>query len=323
MGIPHTYEYVKEFIEISGDKLISETYEDSRDKLQIRCAQCGLIYEIIFKRYQKGFRHTKCLKKDLRTKEYIDLMIPRTNIIRTPSKPCQEIECMICHEIFKQKNSRQKICSKECNIALLSSRKGTGYCVETGRMGGLASARKQVRRSKNEIHFGDLCQEKFSNVLFNETMFDGWDADIILPDMKIAISYNGAWHYKQIRKGHSLSQVQCRDRIKDDIIKRYGYVHYVVKDMGSVNKKFVKTEFTKFLEFIKQEKIQITESMLVSPDKLKEIKLLRQQRQENNRLEKLSNAVSNESKKQENDLGFQKTEVPITPKKFILKIVSD
>ena len=38
-------------------------------------------------------------------------------------------------------------------------------------------------------------------------MFNGWDADIILPDYKIAILYNGKWHYEEISKQVSLIQI--------------------------------------------------------------------------------------------------------------------
>ena len=47
-----------------------------------------------------------------------------------------------------------------------------------------------------------------------------WDADIIIHDYKIAILWNGAWHYKQISKNSSLIQIQNRDVIKINEIKK-------------------------------------------------------------------------------------------------------
>lgn len=38
-------------------------------------------------------------------------------------------------------------------------------------------------------------------------MFNGWDADIIIEDLKIAILWNGKWHYEKITEKHSVSQV--------------------------------------------------------------------------------------------------------------------
>ena len=80
----------------------------------------------------------------------------------------------------------------------------------------------------------------------NEQFFDGWDADVIIHSEKTAILWNGIWHYKQILKTQSLKQVQTRDRIKTSIIEKYGYVPYVIKDMGKYNKAFVEQEFEIF-----------------------------------------------------------------------------
>lgn len=48
-----------------------------------------------------------------------------------------------------------------------------------------------LRRSKNEIEFCKLCEEYFDNVKHNESIFNGWDADIIIEDIKFAVLWNG------------------------------------------------------------------------------------------------------------------------------------
>lgn len=116
---------------------------------------------------------------------------------------------------------------------------------DNGKMGGKISANNQNKRSKNEIYFGNLCKTMFNNVEFNIPFFNGWDADVILHDIKLAILWNGPWHYKQIKKGHSLTQVQNRDRIKHREIINNGYIPYVIKDNGKYSKKFVNNEFNK------------------------------------------------------------------------------
>ena len=117
-----------------------------------------------------------------------------------------------------------------------------------GRIGGKISAALNVRRSKNEIYFADLCIELLGDkeVLTNEPMFDGWDADVIIPKYKLAILWNGIWHYQKVREKHSLEQVQSRDRIKAKIIEKYDYKLYIIKDMGRYNKKFVEEQFNIF-----------------------------------------------------------------------------
>jgi hypothetical protein len=117
------------------------------------------------------------------------------------------------------------------------------------RLGGRASVNAQNRRSKNEVAFADLCIEQFDDVLLNDPMFNGWDADIIINDLKVAILWNGAWHYKKITEKHSVKQVQNRDRIKIKEIERAGYVPYVIKDMGKHSMEKVTSEWSGFIEW--------------------------------------------------------------------------
>jgi len=158
--------------------------------------------------------------------------------------------CMNCGNkfIINYANRHQKYCSKKCAaIFIANTEKGKNQ----RRINGLKSSKSQSRRSLNEIYFSELCNKKFKNVLTNKPIFNGWDADIILPDLKLAILWNGKWHYKKITKKHSLKQVQNRDKIKIKEIKNLNYIPYIIKDMGRENKKFVEKEFKKFLKYIK------------------------------------------------------------------------
>ena len=112
-----------------------------------------------------------------------------------------------------------------------------------------------LRRSKNEIEFCKLCEEYFDNVKHNESIFNGWDADIIIEDIKFAVLWNGPWHYKQITKSHSVKQTQNRDKIKIKEIKESGWTPYIIKDIGKANKDFVKEKFDEFLKYLKENTI--------------------------------------------------------------------
>lgn len=112
-----------------------------------------------------------------------------------------------------------------------------------------------LRRSKNEIEFCKLCEEYFDNVKHNESIFNGWDADIIIEDIKFAVLWNGPWHYKQIMKSHSVKQTQNRDKIKVKEIEECGWTPYIIKDMGKANKDFVKEKFDEFLKYLKENSI--------------------------------------------------------------------
>ena len=120
-------------------------------------------------------------------------------------------------------------------------------------------SQSKTRRSKNEIYFAELCKQYFINVLENKALFNGWDADVILENEKIAILWNGKWHYEKITKKHSVKQVQNRDKIKIKEIKNLGYEPYIIKDMGKYNRKFVEQQFEIFKRYCGLEKIAISE----------------------------------------------------------------
>lgn len=150
--------------------------------------------------------------------------------------------CMECGISFiPKKKNREKCCSVDCKKKVL---------IKNGNIGGIKSAISQNRRSKNEIYFYNLCKKEYNEVLNNETLFNGWDADIIILNYKIAVLWNGKWHYEKITKNHSIKQVENRDRIKIKEIESCGYIPYVVKDMGRENKDFVEKEFEKLTGYI-------------------------------------------------------------------------
>lgn len=84
----------------------------------------------------------------------------------------------------------------------------------------------------------------------NEPNKPRWDADIIIHTLKVAILWNGIWHYKQIGKRQSLKQVQNRDKMKLASIVANGYTPFIIKDMGAHDKTFVQEQFKLFLEWL-------------------------------------------------------------------------
>lgn len=158
------------------------------------------------------------------------------------------ISCKECGKLMRIPISNNRVfCSRSCTTKWYN--KNTDRC----RRAGLKSCEKQKynRRSKNEIYFSELCKNEFNDVKINEQIFNGWDADIIIHDIKYAVLWNGVWHYKKITKKHSVEQVQNRDKIKIDEIKKSGYKPYIIKDMGSYDKLFVENEFENFKDFLK------------------------------------------------------------------------
>jgi len=162
-------------------------------------------------------------------------------------------ECPVCHVHFVVSDCKvtRVCCSKSC-ARKLENANHPEKLIAISRLGGLKSVSSQNKRSKNEIYFAQLCQDKFGSIMCNQQVFDGWDADVILTDYNVAILWNGVWHYKQVTKSHSLKQVQNRDKIKMQKIYEHGYTPYVIKDMGRYSKDFVNLEFEHLVEFIEK-----------------------------------------------------------------------
>jgi hypothetical protein len=176
-------------------------------------------------------------------KNYTKKITRNTNTNKSQKYKLLEYTCKCCQSKFYTKKRYRLTCSNKCTAI---------ERIKGARKGGQKSAMVQsiTRRSKNEKYFAYLCEQKFNNVLTNQPIFNGWDADVILPDQKIAILWNGAWHYKKITKKHSVRQVQNRDSIKCNEIYKAGFEPYIIKDMGIENRDFVDQEFKKFCLFL-------------------------------------------------------------------------
>ena len=276
----YTIEQVKKIIkDLVGHNVVSKEYIGHKQLLDVECV-CGVIYQKTMQSIRDGYYHCngkkqrskriptkeikcnnpecnnifkqrlsrdkycsmKCSKVITHTQEYKDKMSKLKTVLNPKI-------CEMCKNDFQPKRFITRFCSKKCD----DDHKRTDELREkaklNGQKGGKRSAHSQQRRSKNEVLFAEMCEAWFGkeNVLCNEPMFEGWDADVIIPSKKVAILWNGAFHYKQIMQSQSLAQVQARDKVKTTIIKKQGYVPYEIKDMGKHNPKFVAQEFECFL----------------------------------------------------------------------------
>lgn len=205
-------------------------------------------------RYNK-FCSRKCANARVHsglTKNKISESLLNTNSFK--EKKIHIKKCENCYIEFITKYKKQFLCSMSC---VRERNSKLGFCREGGLKGGLKSVQSQNRRSKNEILFSEYCDGKFDKILLNEPMFNGWDADIIIEDIKVAVLWNGKWHYEKITKKHSVKQVQNRDKIKIKEIINSGYIPYIIKDMGKYNIEKVKTEWEIFNIWLENKKVVV------------------------------------------------------------------
>ena len=274
----YTLESIKLYIKnkINHD-VVSETYKNTTTPLDIKCV-CGVIYKMPVVTINEGYYHCNgkqnrakkrpVLEKNCLNEKCNKIFKPRGNHGKFCSLKCvgtyssknrefifrricnlTSIKCLMCSMEFTSKRKKQKLCSMNCSINYQRTDENKEKAKLNGQKGGKISAHSQQRRSQNESYFAELCESYFGkeNVITNEAIFDGWDADVIIPSKKIAVLWNGAWHYKQIMKNQSLLQVQTRDNIKMKVIEKHGYTPYVIKDMGKYKPEFVKEQFEIFM----------------------------------------------------------------------------
>lgn len=255
-------------IERSKETIQIATKYAAKNKKQVRkefikiCPNCGKEFIVTGTQYEydngrlKTFCCRSCANKRIITDD-IKEKISST----LKSKETKQYKCKVCGKLYKYQKgiSTKSVCSKECRNYMNTHRNEflTEDSLKRISEGGRKSAKAQrdLRRSKNEIYFYELCKQKFNKVLNNECVFNGWDADIIIEDYKIAVLWNGPWHYKKIKENHSVEQVQNRDKIKINEIKRAGYIPYIIQDMGKYNKYFVEEQFNIFLNLLKDNSI--------------------------------------------------------------------
>lgn len=210
------------------------------------CELCGEI----LKDTNRTYCSYTCSHKDRRHTEETKRKI---------SKACQQVphkkkrislKCKNCGENYQKKSSLasdSKFCSRSCSTKWRN--KHNNLASRAGKKA--AKVNKQTKRSKNEKRFAKLCKKKFKSIKTNENIFNGWDADVIIKDIKVAVLWNGKWHYKKIMESHSVKQVQNRDHIKRKEIRKSEYLPYTIVDMGKHDKQLVKRQFKLFLKTLK------------------------------------------------------------------------
>ena len=208
----------------------------------MKCKTCGKDHDGTFgtgKYCSRSCANTRTHSKETKEKIGKSLIKKSTYVIKN---------CEQCGKPWKSLRRRnRRFCSPSCSTTWVNL--NTNRSINAGRKS--AEVQKETRRSKNEKLFAELCEKEFENVLTNEPMFNGWDADVILTEEKVAVLWNGPWHYKKITEAHSVKQVQNRDKIKIKEIKNSGFIPYTIKDMGKFNEPFVKKEFEKFKQYMR------------------------------------------------------------------------
>lgn len=159
---------------------------------------------------------------------------PKTAQVRITANPYKnhppvKVECHCCKKDFEVNAAyfhKRKIKLFYCEDDVCMKTVMASISEHTGKR----SANKRCLRSKQEIQLFELCN-KLYKVTSNEIIADGWDADIVFPEHKVAVLWNGPWHYKEMgHSNHSLNQVVTRDCIKIQLFENLGWKVLIYQD---------------------------------------------------------------------------------------------
>ena len=177
-----SYEYVKEYIENFGYKLLSKEYKNNKTELEIQCNDCGNIFHMRFNNFKDGKHRCECKSKPLvLTYEYVKNYIESCGykLLSKEYKNNATYLLVWCgnpnHKPYKVKFNNFKDCNSRCPECNTTS-KGEEKIKEI--------------LIKYNIKFNQ-------QYLFNDCRnIRPLPFDFYLPQYNITIEYDGRQHYK-------------------------------------------------------------------------------------------------------------------------------
>lgn len=142
-----------------------------------------------------------------------------------------------------------------CNIDLVRtlaefnrSKSGLCFCNHSCSASYNNTQRRRSRRSKCEKMFFELLKERYPNldiIANDKKLLGGFEADVSIPSLKLAIEWNGVIHYKPIFGDDKLSRIRAIDLNKQLFASNNGIRLIVISDLVSttsfVNEAFMNT----------------------------------------------------------------------------------
>lgn len=198
---------------------IIECVKNDYDHNPSRCKHCDKV--LSFSDRHKKTCSTSCSNRNRKISKSTKEKMSKNRKGGKKPNPYIWCECVICGDKFLSKKTKVS-CSSEC---LKEIRK------RNGSIGGKKTSKQNIKRSKDEVLLYNFIQKFFKNVDHNKNIANGWDADILLYDYKIAVLWNGPWHYREMNlSNHSLLQVVNRDIIKVQEFEKIGWRVIIFED---------------------------------------------------------------------------------------------
>jgi very-short-patch-repair endonuclease len=165
----------------------------------------------MFKKPKKN----KIKKRNFCSKECLTRGLKKSKTL--PCGQCNKPVTKLPAEIRDSKSGKI-FCSRSCSVSYHNLR------------------RKSINRSKIENKFGEELQKLFPKLEFifnNRQILDGYELDIYIPELKLAIEWNGIIHYQPIYGKDKLQKTQYKDHQKQLICQKLGIDLIVICDLKS------------------------------------------------------------------------------------------
>jgi hypothetical protein len=161
-----------------------------------KCDNCGTDFHI----------ETRFLKRDSKSRKVKNRFCSikcKSDFKTNKNTTC--VECKVCGEIFKRRNSQilkiksgNYFCSSSCSAKYNNTHKKTG-----------------TRRSKLEVWIEEQLKNKYSfEIVFNGKEAIKSELDIYIPSLNLAFELNGIFHYEPIYGEDKFDKIKNNDNRK-------------------------------------------------------------------------------------------------------------
>ena len=202
------YEYVKEYIESRGYKLLSTEYTRNNKKLKLICDK-GHEYEASFAHFQRGNRCPKCAIEKSSERYRLDYNYVKSYIESYGYK-------LISKEYIKSDIKLDMICDKghECSINWDNFKYGKrcGTCKES-------TGERKINEVLTKLNIKFQRQYGFEDCKLHKLLL----FDFYLPDYNCCIEFDGEQHYEIIKHFGGVDKfinTKIRDTIKTEYCKK-------------------------------------------------------------------------------------------------------
>ena len=218
----HSYEFVHNYCYGVGINLLSPNYTNNTQKLKVECLKCGFQHP----RWTPTFHDIKdshsgcpqCAKKPYRTQKEVEEIFLNKNLqILEKYQRCHssiKTKCLICENIFfpSLNNVISGTGCPKCNKNRKSQKK-------------LLSIVKKILNKNLTFYFNCYAFDWLKNP---KTGYK-FELDVWIPELKLAIEYDGIQHFQPTTFGgmskekatRLFSETQNRDQIKNQLISEH------------------------------------------------------------------------------------------------------